>query len=125
MTRDLYTSQSDIEISATCQAIAYWSQFSHEHDVQIAAVLQFVLLGRRYATATTHACNGDAHPASSNPRDKNQNAKLWHNESDRIGDEMDSMVKTWGFDHCDFGVGLYPTIQRTSSNQSDTTHFVY
>jgi hypothetical protein len=38
---------------------------------------------------------------------------------------MTKLATKWGFDHLDFGVGLYPTLQRGESDCTGTIHFSY
>ena len=85
---------------------------------------QLARLGRRYAAQVTHEMNGDPHPRSRTD-DKNFNAALWARDAEKTATRMTAVVKEMGFHHLDFGVGLYPTIQRTESDTDGTIHFDY
>ena len=98
--------------------------FATEHGLSVNSVNNFARLGRKYAKERTHALNGDPFNAAVF-RDKNHNAKLWADAADSTAERMENIVKKWGFDHLDFGVGLYPTIQRDKSDTHGTIHFQY
>ena len=98
--------------------------FAEEHGLSVSSVNYFARLGRKYAEQRTHALNGD--PFNTKVfRDKNHNAKLWSKLADSTAKRMTIIIKCWGFDHLDFGVGLYPTIQRDESDTHGTIHFQY
>jgi hypothetical protein len=98
------------------------TRFDDAIKEEIAA---FRALGRYYARIATKELNGDKHPRNDNPADKCENARLWKIEVDRKAERMEAIVKSWGFDHLDFGVGLYPTIQMGKSDSCGTIHFSY
>lgn len=97
-------------------------RFAEEEHADPEEVARFVVLGTMYANAREHECNGDQHGLTT---DKNECARLWSDTADRHGDEMTALVKKWGFDHLDFGVGLYPTLQRGPDDCTGTVHFSY
>jgi len=102
------------------------TSFAKRHEVaDVLTVLEFRILGNRYASYRQMECNGSPHLQSKDKSDKNENAKLWEHDADKVGQQMQSIIEAWGFDHLDFGVGLYPTIQKTKSDSSDTIHFDY
>ena len=101
-------------------------RFAEEEHADPEEVARFVMLGTLYANARTRECNGDPWGrAGKDTDDKNINARLWCEQADKYGDEMTVLVKNWGFDHLDFGVGLYPTLQRGPDDTTGTVHFSY
>ena len=104
---------------------SYCRSFAQTHDLPLTEVLRFQRLGREYAKQREAYCNGDPHPKASNPQDKNENRRLWDSDSDKTASRMTSFVRLWRFNHLDFGVGLYPTIQKTKSDSSGSIIFDY
>jgi hypothetical protein len=99
--------------------------FAKEHSVTLAEARYFRRMGELYAKAATHECNGDPHPDNPNPQDKNENARLWGITAAKYADNMETTAKKWGFHHLDFGVGFYPTLQKSESDSDGTVHFPY
>jgi len=100
-------------------------RFAKEHSVELAEVQQFSKLGEKYAKRSTNECNGEPHPNARDRTDKSECAKLWGNQAARVADEMTKLATKWGFNHLDFGVGFYPTLQRTKSQTDGTVMFPY
>ena len=101
----------------------YNESFARQHNLSAESVNEFAKLGRRYAEQRTHALNGD--DRDSITRSKSDNAKLWKIDSDRTASRMTRIAKSWGFNYLNFGVGLYPTIQRDESDTHGTIRFNY
>lgn len=98
----------------------YCRAFAQTHGLPLTEVLKFQRLGRKYAKQREAFCNGDPHP-----KDKNENCRLWDADSDKTAAKMTTLIRLWRFDHLDFGVGLYPTIQRTKSDSHGSIVFNY
>ena len=62
-------------------------------------------------------------------REVSRTSWAWGAESDETGKAMDHIAKQMDFDHLDFGVGLYPTLQmipfEDGHNTTGTVHFNY
>lgn len=96
------------------------------YDRSIAGDIErFKTWGRRYAEFSMHECNGDSHFNLPDCNDKNANSREWAKDAANYSKRMNKMVRSWGFNHLDFGVGFYPTIQEGESDSSGTIHFDY
>ena len=96
-------------------------RFAEEHGATDDEVFTFNRVAWLRACSVEHELNGDSHPQSANSRDKNKNAKVWKKGAGHLADQMTRLAQGWGFDRLDFGVGLYPTLEKGD----DTTMFPY
>jgi hypothetical protein len=102
-------------------------RFAKEHNAPLMDVNHFANIGSRRALILAHECNGDPHERAIDQKDKNECAHLWGRDAKVLADQMTKLAQQWGFDHLDFGVGFYPTLQ-TNEDYHDTTgtvHFPY
>lgn len=100
-------------------------RFSYQFIAEPVQVEQFNQLATRYVQCRTFEANGDPYAGQANTQNKTENARLWGREADEVGQRMEALAKGWGFDHLDFGVGMYPTLQTTSDDTSGTVNFPY
>ena len=99
--------------------------FAKEHNLPVEEVLKFRKLGVRYANMATHESNGDPHRSSPDTDNKNENARCWGKAAKKVASQMTELATNWGFHHLDFGVGYYPTLQKTADDCNGTVHFPY
>lgn len=107
-----------------------FNHFPETGDTRFDSIIEseierFNFAAKRYAGASVKEMNGDYHSKSTNTADKMQNAIAWGIEAARYAVEMKAIAKRWGFHHLDFGVGLYPTLQKTESDTGGSVHFPY
>ena len=100
-------------------------QFAEEYSAPMNEVRSFRLLGRERANMLEHWSNGDPHKQGSDDGDKQFNQDLWERDAALLGNQMTDLAQDWGFDHLDFGVGLYPTLQKSGSEIGGSVHFSY
>ena len=91
--------------------------FCLRYDIEPRDAEHFQHLGTLRASWLEHECNGDPHPVNHDKSDKNTNAELWGKDAAMAGDRMTRIVKEWGFDRLDFGVGLYPTLELPTTTE--------
>lgn len=102
-------------------------RFAIEHGLRISEVRRFASMADNYKAAMENSMNGDPYPYkfSPAPSDKNENADRWKADALAIANHMTELAKRWGFHHLDFGVGLYPTLQKGESDSHGTVMFPY
>lgn len=91
---------------------AQLEKWGQRYGLTLAQCLELRKLFRTYARQQERACNGDAHPSVRNRDNKNANSDAWTRDSDVTGASLESLARAYGFTHVDFGVGLYPVLER-------------
>ena len=86
-------------------------RFAAEYGMPRKTVTQLVTLAKLAGKANEHFSNGDEFPGVSFFRDKNENARRWEKEVDRITDLIADLVKPYGFTAVVY-TGLGPTLKR-------------
>lgn len=99
--------------------------FAEEHGAPVMDVHHFRGLAVKRAKLVVNEMNGHPHPNAVDQKNKTECAKLWSDNVDVVAKEMTNLVKRWGFNHLDFGVGLYPTLQLGESQTEGTVMFPY
>lgn len=107
-----------------------YNRFPEDGDNKFDSMIEseierFNYAAKRYTGASVREMNGDYHSKSTNSADKQSNAIAWGIEAALYAVEMKAIAKKWGYHHLDFGVGLYPTLQKTESDTGGTVHFPY
>ena len=103
--------------------------FAKTYQVRLSDVMEFQKIGNRYAEVREHVLNGDPHPlqdwSDAVGNDKNECSRFHQAEAAVLSLELDRLARSMRFDHVDYGVGLYPTLQQTESDTTGTVHFPY
>ena len=100
-------------------------RFAEDYGAPMNTVRSFRLLGRERANMLEHASNGDPHRESADESNKGLNHDLWCMDANLLGNQMTDLAQGWGFDHLDFGVGLYPTLQKAGNEIDGSVHFSF
>ena len=98
--------------------------FAKTYQVRLSDAMAFKKIGNRYAEVREHVLNGDPHPLAVG-NDKNECSRFHQAEAAVLSLELDRLARLMRFDHVDYGVGLYPTLQQTESDTTGTVHFPY
>ena len=93
------------------ERITVQQRFANDWGMPIIEVGRLVKLAKLAGDANEHYSNGDPFPGISFFRDKNENARRWEKEVDRITDLITDLVKPYGFTAVVY-TGLGPTLKR-------------
>lgn len=93
----------------TDTGLANWGA---RYGITLSDVKRLQRLIDRYAKEREHFCNGDPHYSVADREDKNANSQAWDKSSDVTGRMLSRLARTLGFTGVDFGVGLYPVLEK-------------
>jgi hypothetical protein len=91
---------------------AQLTKWGERYNLTLEQVLELKRLINKRVRERTHHCNGDPHPHVSDRNDKNACSEAWDQASNKTEDKLEELAKRLGFDDVDFGVGLYPVLEK-------------
>lgn len=86
-------------------------RFAAEWQMPEDSVDTLVWLAKQAGKANEHYSNGDPHSKSTDPTDKNENARLWSDEVDGFTKRIRNLTELYGFTDVVY-TGLGPTLKR-------------
>jgi hypothetical protein len=91
---------------------AQLSKWASRYGITASDVKALRILTDKYARQQERSLNGEPHRSVADKADRNANATAWEKESDATGERIRTLAKSLGFDRVDFGVGLYPALEK-------------
>jgi len=100
-------------MSMTKQRLEAWGA---RYGLTLKQVYRLQRLWRWNAYLGTNFCNGGPHPDAKDKTDKSECSSLWDAQREKIQIRMLAVAEEYGFHDVDFGVGLYPTLEKDGNS---------